>query len=90
MHVESEETRENLLKRLRRIEGQVKGIQRMLEEDRDCRDIVQQLSAVRSAVHHAGLEIMKVYATQCLTSDDSDQQGDEVIEYLVTALGKWT
>ncbi|MBI5290252.1 MAG: metal-sensitive transcriptional regulator, partial [Chloroflexi bacterium] len=43
--------KEDLQKRLRRIEGQVRGVQKMLDEDRECHEIIQQLAAIRSAVH---------------------------------------
>jgi DNA-binding FrmR family transcriptional regulator len=48
MKVEGAATKEELQKRLKRIEGQVRGVQRMLDEDRDCHEIVQQLAAIRS------------------------------------------
>ncbi len=87
MKVESAEAREVLGRRLRRIEGQVRGVQRMLDEERDCREIVQQLAAVRAAVQQAGLEVMRVYAHQCMTDPATDQ--DEMLDYLLGALGRW-
>jgi DNA-binding FrmR family transcriptional regulator len=89
MHVKSPAAREQIANRLNRIEGQVRGVRRMLDEDRDCRDIVQQLAAIRSAVHQAGLEIMRTYAEQCLADPQDDMTQQEVIDYLVTSLGKW-
>ncbi len=50
MKVEGAATKEELQRRLKRIEGQVRGVQRMLDEDRDCHEIVQQLSAFFSAI----------------------------------------
>lgn len=90
MHVQSDEARERIGKRLSRIEGQVRGVNRMLDEDRDCREIVQQLAAVRSAVHQVGLEVMRVYAAQCLSDPESAPSNEELLEYLVGTLGKWT
>lgn len=60
------ETREKMIQRLRRIEGQVRGVQSMLAEGRDCQEILQQLSAVRSAVHSAMLVVIQNYIAQCL------------------------
>ena len=77
-------------KRLRRIEGQVRGVQRMLDEERDCRDIVQQLAAIRSAVHQVGLEVMRIYASQCLNDPDSTTSDEELLDYLVGALSRWS
>lgn len=84
MKVESAEAQERIRKRLRRIEGQVRGVERMVEEGRDCRDIVQQLSAIRAAVQQTGVDVMRVYAAQCLTDPDIDNE--EMIEYLTRAL----
>jgi DNA-binding FrmR family transcriptional regulator len=64
----SEESKADLGKRLRRLEGQVRGVQKMLEEDRDCQEIVQQLAAIRSAAHQANLIIVRSYAAECLAS----------------------
>jgi len=87
MKVESAEARERINHRLRRIEGQVRGVQRMLDEGRDCQEIVQQLAAVRAAVQQAGLDVMRVYASQCLKDPGSDDE--EMVEYLMKALSKW-
>jgi len=89
MHVQSGEARERIGKRLNRIEGQVRGVNRMLDEDRDCREIVQQLAAVRSAVHQVGLEVMRVYAAQCLNDPESPSSNEDLLDYLVGTLGKW-
>lgn len=59
------ETDEKVLKRLRRVEGQVRGLQRMIEEARDCHDILIQLSGVRSALDAAGEQILEQYASGC-------------------------
>ena len=90
MDVQSAEDRERIMKRLRRIEGQVRGVQGMLDEGRDCREIVQQLSAVRSAVQQVGLEVMRVYAGQCLATSEGALDDAEIVDYLVSTLGKWT
>lgn len=90
MDVQSAEDRERIMKRLRRIEGQVRGIQGMLDDGRDCREIVQQLSAVRSAVQQVGLEVMRVYAGQCLADPAGAMDDAEIVDYLVSTLGKWS
>ncbi|CAM3516935.1 metal-sensing transcriptional repressor [Deinococcus frigens] len=59
------ETDHRVLKRLRRIEGQVRGLQRMIEEGRDCHDILIQLSGVRSALDAAGDQMLEQYASGC-------------------------
>jgi CsoR family transcriptional regulator, copper-sensing transcriptional repressor len=50
MKLQNQEIKKQLLSRLRRIEGQVRGVQGMIDEERDCQEILQQLSAIRSAV----------------------------------------
>ena len=56
------------LKRLRRIEGQVRGLQRMVEEDRYCADIMTQISSVHEALRAVGRELMRNHLKHCATS----------------------
>jgi DNA-binding FrmR family transcriptional regulator len=56
----------SVLKRLRRIEGQVRGLARMVEDDRYCIDVVTQLSAVRAALRRAEEEILGDHAAHCI------------------------
>jgi len=56
---------ESLVKRLKRIEGQVRGIQKMIEQGRDCESIVTQLGAVRSAIDGVGALILSNYMKFC-------------------------
>ena len=60
------ETIADLRKRLRRVEGQVRGIQQMLEEQRDCRDVVTQISAANKALEQAGFVLVAAGLTWCL------------------------
>ena len=62
--------RTNLRNRLRRIEGQVRGVTAMLDEDRDCREIVQQLSAIRAAVQGVSRAFLEQYMADCLLDPD--------------------
>ena len=61
-----EETVADVTRRLRRIEGQVRGLQQMLAEGRDCREIVTQLSAANKALEQAGFVIVAAGLTWCL------------------------
>jgi DNA-binding FrmR family transcriptional regulator len=56
------------LKRLRRIEGQVRGLQKMVEEDRYCADIMTQISSVHEALRSVGRELMRNHLKHCATS----------------------
>ena len=73
MSVADQTLQENLLKRLRRIEGQVRGVARMITEERDCREILQQLAAIRSAVQQVNWLILRSYANQCLRGANSEK-----------------
>ncbi|GAA0177281.1 metal-sensitive transcriptional regulator [Clostridium sediminicola] len=71
--------------RLRRIEGQVKGIERMLDNEVCCKDILVQVAAVRAAVNKVGTLILQNYAENCLLSDVKEERGEEV-EQLVNTI----
>ena len=70
MKIQNIETKEKLIQRLRRIEGQVRGVQTMLNEERDCREIMQQLAAIHSAVQSTSRIFLQDYATVCLVEMD--------------------
>jgi DNA-binding FrmR family transcriptional regulator len=80
-----QETRDELIRRLRRIEGQTQGIQRMLQEDRDCREVLDQLASVRAATRMVSIELMKSYLATCLGSPDcaSSESVDDMIGVLL-------
>ena len=56
----------DIIRRLRRIEGQVRGIQRMLEQGRECNDVITQLMAIRSGVDQVSLQIVDLHIDRCL------------------------
>jgi DNA-binding FrmR family transcriptional regulator len=60
------EHRKKILNRLRRIEGQVKGLEKMVEKEAPCIDVLTQLSAVTSAMKHTGNAIIQEYLKQCI------------------------
>jgi CsoR family transcriptional regulator, copper-sensing transcriptional repressor len=68
----SNRQKKDILVRLRRVEGQIRGIQRMIEEERECEAIVTQLMAARSALDRAGLFIMSHHIESCLTSSTGE------------------
>jgi CsoR family transcriptional regulator, copper-sensing transcriptional repressor len=81
----SAEAKEDMGKRLRRLEGQVRGVQKMLDEDRDCREIVQQLAAIRSAAYQASLILVRSYASECLMGESrgtTQQTINELVDVL--------
>src|SRR5882672_8780852 len=66
------------LKRLKRIEGQIRGLQKMVDDDRYCADILVQLSAVQEALRAVGRELMRNHLKHCAT--DAIEQGGEVAQ----------
>jgi DNA-binding FrmR family transcriptional regulator len=75
----------DLLKRVRRVEGQARGIAKMIEGDRDCGEILQQLAAIRSAAHQATVMLVKAYAAECMVSESSPE---EIADALAVALSR--
>ena len=80
------ETKEDILKRLRRIEGQVKGIQRMIEEEKDCADILTQVAAVRAAVGKVGSIILENYSMKCIEKAVSGEDKKQAVNELVKTM----
>lgn len=76
------EAREDLIRRLRKIEGQTQGIQRMLADGRGCREVLNQLASVRAATHRVSLELMKYYALSCLQDPGCIDDEDSVAELI--------
>lgn len=62
------DVKERNLKRLRRIEGQVRGLQRMVDEDRYCADIMMQIASVHEALRSVGRELMRNHLKHCATT----------------------
>ena len=81
-----QEAKSSCLKRLRRIEGQVRGLARMVEEDRYCIDIVTQISAVRAALRRVEEEILRDHVAHCvehaISSGDKADQRRKIAELM--------
>lgn len=69
-----------VVKRLRRAQGQIGGIITMIEDGRECRDIVTQLAAVSKAVDRAGFAVIATGLRQCITADESGEADLDVAE----------
>lgn len=77
--------KEALLRRLRRIEGQVRGVERMVEENRYCIDVVTQVTAIQAALDRVALELLSDHAAHCVAgAADGDQR--EMTEELMAAV----
>jgi DNA-binding FrmR family transcriptional regulator len=77
-----------LLTRLRRMEGQVRGVQKMIEEGRYCVDIVTQLQAISAAADKVAEQVLEGHIRGCVADAIREQRGDEAITELMTVLSK--
>lgn len=76
-------------RRLKRVEGQVRGVLNMMEEDKNCKDVVSQLSAVRSAVDKAIAYVVAVNLEKCILEEkESGQDTGKVVQEAVELLIK--
>jgi DNA-binding FrmR family transcriptional regulator len=85
-----DEIKEDLLLRLRRIEGQVRGLQRMIKEDKYCVDILTQVVAVRGALKKVGFKILDEHTHGCVQRAIKEENGDKIIDELMDVLVKFT
>ena len=78
-----------LAKRLNRIEGQVRGVAKMIDQDTYCIDVLTQVSAIRSALDKVALELLRDHARHCLTQDGTLPKGKgNKADELVAAIGR--
>ena len=75
-----------VLNRLRRAQGQLGGVLRMIEEGRDCQDIVTQLAAVSKALDRAGFAVIATGLRQCITDDTGESMDVAQLEKLFLSL----
>ncbi len=73
--------------RLRRIEGQIRGVAKMLEDDRECEDVITQILAIRSAIDKVAGEVIKIHVSRCLDVQDTAGAKD-TIDRIVTLMSK--
>ena len=81
-------SKEQLIKRLRRIEGQVRGVERMVDEDRYCIDVVTQISAIQAALDKVALGLLDDHAQHCILGGAADAQPEELKDELMAAVGR--
>ena len=81
-------TKDQLATRLRRIEGQVRGVQGMVEEDRYCIDIITQISAIQAALDKVALGLLDDHARHCIIGGGSSARPEELNDELMGAVGR--
>jgi len=84
-----DENKQKLLNRLKRIEGQTRGIQRMVQEDKYCVDIMTQISSIQSALEQVTLTLMEDHMRHCVTEAIQQGNGDEKISEVVNVLKRY-
>lgn len=85
VHLSAEEL-QGVIRRLKRARGQLGGVIAMMEESRDCREVVTQLAAVAKAVDRAGFLMLSLGMRKCLTDPDATDGDAEAIEKLFLSL----
>ena len=87
-HYQYSKRKKALTIRMKKIGGQAKGIEKMIEEDRYCIDIVQQISALSSAADEVALIVLRNHIEGCVTDAIKGQRGDDYIKELIATMRK--
>nr|WP_205863771.1 metal-sensitive transcriptional regulator [Planosporangium mesophilum] len=77
-----------MLSRLRRIEGQVRGVERMVEEDRYCIDVLTQISAAQAALDKVALGLLDDHARHCMKAGAEEGRSQEMADEMMAAVGR--
>ena len=75
-----EEEKKRIVNRFRRIEGQIRGLEKLVEDDAPCLDILTQVSAVTAAIKKAGTEVIRVYLDKCLLDAAKKSEAEREIK----------
>ncbi len=86
----TKEEKDKVINRLKRLEGQVRGIQSMVEEDRYCVDILVQISAIQSALKNVGFAVTERHIKHCVTDAIQNGEGEETIDELMSVLKQFS
>jgi CsoR family transcriptional regulator, copper-sensing transcriptional repressor len=81
-------TKEQLLARLKRIEGQTRGVQKMVEEDRYCIDVLTQISAVQAALDKVALGLLDDHVRHCVVEGHGPGSQGELTDEMMAAIGR--
>lgn len=85
----NEETKKDILPRLRKIEGQIKGIHKMIEKERYCIDIVNQVTAAQRALDQVNLKVMQRHIESCVTDAVKSDGGAPIMRELMETIYKF-
>jgi DNA-binding FrmR family transcriptional regulator len=81
-------TKDQLQSRLRRIEGQVRGIERMVDDDRYCIDVLTQISAIQAALDKVALGLLDGHARHCVVGGNTEGEPEELTDELMAAVAR--
>jgi DNA-binding FrmR family transcriptional regulator len=84
-----EMNKEDLQARLRKIEGQIRGLQRMVEQDKYCIDIITQLNSATAALKAVGLGLLDEHVRHCVKESIEQGTGDQKVEELLSAVARF-
>jgi DNA-binding FrmR family transcriptional regulator len=85
-----ESDKHNLNNRLKKIEGQIRGLQKMVDEDRYCVDILVQISAVNAGLKKVGFQLMEQHTKHCVSDAIQSGRGDHSIEELMKVIQQFS
>ena len=86
----SEKEKDKLINRLKRIEGQVRGIQNMIETDRYCVDILTQVSAINAALKKVSLQLLENHTNHCVSNAIQNGEGEAAIQELMDVFERFS
>ncbi|WP_073200360.1 metal-sensing transcriptional repressor [Gracilibacillus kekensis] len=86
----SKNEKQAMVNRLKRIEGQVRGIQKMIEEDRYCVDVLVQISAINAALNKVGFSVTERHIKHCVSDAILSGDGEETIEELMDVMKQFS
>jgi DNA-binding FrmR family transcriptional regulator len=82
------DSKDKLVNRLRRVEGQVRGVERMVDEDRYCIDVITQISAIQAALDKVALELLDDHARHCVVGGHGKGTPEDLTDELMAAIGR--
>ncbi|WP_163970292.1 metal-sensing transcriptional repressor [Oceanobacillus halotolerans] len=86
----TKDEKQAIVNRLKRIEGQVRGIQKMIEEDRYCVDVLVQISAINAALKKVGFSVTERHIKHCVSDAIKSGEGNETIEELMEVMQQFS
>ncbi|GAB6138200.1 metal-sensitive transcriptional regulator [Halanaerobaculum tunisiense] len=89
-----QDQKEDLIGRLNRVEGQIRGLKRMIDEDKYCVDVLNQIAAVKGALNKVGMSVLEAHTKGCVTdtivAKEEQKETDDKIEELMDVIFKFT